>query len=297
MDRVSWDWILNGLDEALGFCRGLDLGRHVEGSRFEEHRAWVAELLAELKTGGQETARAAFHRDPVRSFAALTEGSELAGILSFAKTVPAHTIKRKLLDVLQGPALPTAEGKNTNLGRNVLFELNLASKLWRAGFSPILGEHPDVLCRVDGRDIYIECKRPLSENGIGVAYRRALYQLATDLKGTTNPDARGVVALSLTRLLNPGDLVFMHPTEGAGVEGLGDWLEQTAERLCSGWREPSPATIGILWHVLTPGYVRRERLVVGAEQLNTQPTRPVDSRDHVLFQRLFTKLRGEKTPG
>jgi len=296
MDRVSWNWILNGLDEALMFCRGLDLGHHVEGSRFEEHRAWVAELIAEIKIGGQEAAGAAFHRDPVRSFTALTEGSELAGILSFAKTVPAGAIKRKLVDVLQGPALPTAEGKNTNLGRNVLFELNLASKLWRAGFSPILGEHPDILCRVNGRDIYIECKRPLSEKGVGPAYRRALFQLSTNLKGA-NSDARGVVALSLTRLLNPGDLVFMHQTEGAGVEGLGDWLEQTAGRLCAGWREPRPSTIGILWHVLTPGYVRRERLVVGAEQLNTQPTRPVDSRDYALFQRLFTKLRGTKTQG
>ncbi len=28
MDRVSWDWILNGLDEALDFCLALGLGRH-----------------------------------------------------------------------------------------------------------------------------------------------------------------------------------------------------------------------------------------------------------------------------
>src|SRR5258705_9364506 len=153
MDRVSWDWILMRLDEALEFCRGLNLGRNLVGSRFEEHRTWISELIAELKTGGQEAAGAAFHRDPVRSFAALTEGSELARILPFAKTVPVGTIERKLVDVLQGPALPTGEDKNTNLGRNVLFELNVASKLWSAGLSPTLGEHPDVLCREENTDI------------------------------------------------------------------------------------------------------------------------------------------------
>jgi hypothetical protein len=44
-------------------------------------------LIAELKTGGLEAARTAFHRDPVRSFTALTEGSELAGILPFVLSV------------------------------------------------------------------------------------------------------------------------------------------------------------------------------------------------------------------
>ncbi len=67
-------------------------------------------------------------------------------ILPFAKTVPAETIERKLVDVLQGPVLSTDEGKNTNRGRNVLFELNLASTLWRADLIPERGEHPDVRC-------------------------------------------------------------------------------------------------------------------------------------------------------
>jgi len=108
--------------------------------------------------------------------------------------------------------------------------------------------------------------------------------------GGASAGARGVVALSLTRLLNPGDLVFMHPTEGRGADALGDWLEQTATRSCSIWREPN-ATIGIVWHVLTPGYMKDERLLVMAEQVSLQPTRPDGSDDHLLFQALFARIR------
>ncbi len=85
MERVTWDSILTGLDEALDFCRGLSLGQHVDGSRFEEHRACVTELVNALKTGGQEAARAAFDGNRVHSFTALTESTELVAILPFAR--------------------------------------------------------------------------------------------------------------------------------------------------------------------------------------------------------------------
>jgi hypothetical protein len=40
VERVTWEWIGAGLDEALGFCRELGLGPQVERCRrFQEHRA------------------------------------------------------------------------------------------------------------------------------------------------------------------------------------------------------------------------------------------------------------------
>ncbi len=70
--------------------------------------------------------------------------------------------------------LPTDEGKNTNHGRNVLFELNLASTLWRADLHPERGEHPDVRCWVDRRPIYIQGKRPLPAKGADKAFSKAV---------------------------------------------------------------------------------------------------------------------------
>jgi hypothetical protein len=287
MDRVGWDWILNGLDGTLRFCRDLGLVRHVEGSRFEKHRAWVAELIAELKTGGQEAARAAFHRDPVRSFTALTEGSELAGILPFLLSVSPEMIKRKLRDVLKGPPLATAETANTNQARNVLFELNVASKLWRGGFAPELGEQPDVGCWVDGRAVYVECKRPFSENGARQAYTDALAQIDIGLKSAP-AGARGVVALSVTRLLNTGEQIFVHGANADLEDRLGELLEQTVDRM-GPWPTPGPATIGVLWHLSTPAFDMRQALFGVAEQLNVAC--PPGSTDSPLFRKLVGKIQ------
>jgi len=116
-------------------------------------------LMGALASGGPEMARAVFAGDPMASFLALTEAVELGGILPFLKACKPETVRRKLLEVLQGPAQVTAGDQNTNQGRNILFEFNVAAKLCDAKLSPQLGDHPDVSCSVDGREIFIECKR------------------------------------------------------------------------------------------------------------------------------------------
>ncbi len=287
MDRVSWHWTLNGLDEALDFCQGLDLRQRFEDGRFGEHRVWVAKLVSALKTGGQEGARAAFNEHPARSSTALTEAFELAETLPFARSVAPEIIKRRLVRILRGPALPTDETANTNEPRNILFEVTMASKLWRAGFEPELGERPDVRCWIDGHAVHVECKRPFAGSGSRQAYTEALAQIRTGL--TDAPaSARGVVALSVTRLLNSGGRIFEFTQHAAREDHLGKLLEHITEEVSAGWDEPGPETIGLLWHVITPALDTRRapaRLSV-MEQLNVQLKSPVGSED----ARLFTKL-------
>ena len=292
MQRVTWAWIGAGLDEAFGFCREIGLGLQVERSRrFREHRACLAELTAALQAGGQEAARDLFDRNRVRAFTALTEGVELVESLPFIRTVPRYLIRRKLARVLQGPPLPTDESANTNEGRNVLFELTMASKLWRAGLEPELGE-PDIRCWVDGRAVYVECKRPFSRRGARQAYTDATGQLAAALRDAP-VGARGIVALSITRFVNPGDRVFVHEREATGKAQLSAEMIRAAQWLMRPtlWPEPPKGTIGLLWHVITPGFDRSQHLLVTVQQLNVQPTSPPGSADERLLQALFSKLR------
>jgi len=290
LERVSWDWILTGLDEALAFCRELGLDEHLEGSRFQEHRACLAEMVGALKAGGQEAARDFFDANRLRSFTALTESAELVESLPFAKTVPHEVIIPKLTEVLKGPVLPTTENANTNQARNILFELTLAAKLWRAGLSPELGEHPDVRCSVDGRPVHIECKRPFSRLGARRAYTRALKQILTGLKDAPT-GSRGIVALSITRLINTGHLVFMHENEAHGKEVLGKAMENLARTMTITWPHPPPEIIGLLWHVVTPGFDRSQPLLVMVQQMKVQPTGPPGSPDELLLKTVFSTLR------
>lgn len=286
MDRVSWNWILNGLDEALEFCRRLRLGERFEGGRFGKYRVWVAELVSALKTGGQEGARAAFNEHPARSSTALTESFELADILPFARSLAPEIIKRSLMRILLGPARPADETTNTNEARNILFELTMASKLWRAGLVPELVE-PDIRCEVDGRAVYVACKRPFAGTGSRQAYTDALAQIRTGLTGPP-ASARGVVALSVTRLLNSGGRIFEFTAQAAREDRLGKLLEHLTEEVSAGWDEPGHGTIGLLWHVVTPALDTRRALarLSVMDQLNVQRKSPVGSADALLFTKL-----------
>lgn len=287
MDRVSWDWILNGLDEALDFCQGLGLRQRFEAGRFGEHRVRVAKLVSALKIGGQNGAKAEFNEHPARSSTALTEGFELAETLPFARSVASETIKPRLVRILRGPAVPTDENANTNEARNVLFELNVASKLWRAGFQPELSEHPDVRCSIDGRAVHIECKRPFSRSGSRQAYTDSLAQIRKGLAEAPR-SARGVVALSVTRLLNVGNRVIEHCTKDPLEDRLGELLERATAEVSRGWNEPAPEVIGLLWHVATPALDTSQTpaLFGVAEQLNVQAKSPLGSEDGLQFKKL-----------
>ena len=292
MQRVTWAWIGAGLDEAFGFCREIGLGLQVERSRrFREHRACLAELTAALQAGGPEAARDLFDRNRVRAFTALAEGAELVESLPFIRTVPRYLASRKLARVLQGPPLPTDEDANTNEGRNVLFELTMASQLWGAGLAPELGE-PDIRCWLDRRAVYVECKRPFSRQGARQAYTDACGQLAAALPSAP-VGARGIVALSITRFVNPGDRVFVHEREAIGKAQLSAEMTRTAQWLMRPmlWPAPPEGTIGLLWHVITPGFDRHQNLLVAVQQLNAQPTSPPGSADERLLQALSSKLR------
>src|SRR2546428_6532462 len=101
-DRVTWDSVLVGLDEALGLCRALELSKHVDASRFVQHRARLVSLVGALTSGGSDAARLVFGADPIASFLTLTESAELGGILPFMKACKPEVIRRKLLETLQG---------------------------------------------------------------------------------------------------------------------------------------------------------------------------------------------------
>ena len=100
------------------------------------------------------------------SMIALTEAAEFGDVGDFISQYGEHGVRRTLGRVLDGPVLPADEDPNSNDPRNRLFEFVIASKLWRAGLQPRLGDRPDVSCEVRGKTFFIECKRPLTARGV-----------------------------------------------------------------------------------------------------------------------------------
>lgn len=185
MERVTWQTISKDVAEAMEICRAMGLAGLVARSRFEVYEERLSRMLEALNVGGQEGAREVFDEDRVLSGVALAECAEVATLLPFIKSQKIEILRPKLERVLVGPNIPTDEDQNSNLGRNILFELNLASKLWAAGLDPVLGECPDLSCEIENRVLLIECKRPTSMGGARKAIRRASDQIVHGAKRAT----------------------------------------------------------------------------------------------------------------
>lgn len=118
-------------------------------------------------------------------------------------------LKQKLAQTLSGPSSPLLENQKNSVGRNIMFELALAAEWKMRNMSVEMGE-PDISLDLDKSAFLVECKRPLSEHSVRANIKDAAQQLATKL---SNQDSFGIIAISLTRLINPGNIASLAPAE------------------------------------------------------------------------------------
>jgi hypothetical protein len=197
--------------------------------------------------------------DGVAYMLALVESTEFADVVIELAACDPDAFKNKLKTVLSGPFTPIEENSSSgNRPRNTLFELNLAAKLQRSGFPPIFGEHPDVATMVGRRKVCFECKRPFSARKIRDNLEAAAVQLVRDLRDyRINPvNSRGVVAISLSKTLNPGDLLYVYDDHIAAEAQLAKLLRDIAETHKSIHIKLNTNIIGVMYHVITPGVNR-----------------------------------------
>lgn len=301
---LTWEGILEGLDRVLELCRSLGLADEVTGSRFlHHHRRRLVALTTAAQGQGPEAALAVYTADREAHAVALGEAAELGRMEPFLRAANPEALTPKLREALRGPVLPSAERptSNSNRPRNILFELNVASKLWEVGVAPILGgRRPDLRCEVHDTRLLIECKRPLTEEGARTRIRRAWHTL-TEEATKAGPGARGVAVLSIGKLI-PAERQLVVAANLAAVEGqLYALLKETAAPLKALAKERSAArVIGIHFHVLLPIYVSGTKTLGIAEDTMVSPLSPEGSRDHrtlwLLHDRLLAGKRAQRSP-
>jgi hypothetical protein len=248
MRRTSYEDILQKLDYALAFGASIGLERIAQRGRFADYRRRIAHLI---EVRGMRP----FPQDVVAHLAeyltALTESMELGDLLPYLQQCDRACVSPKLRECLQGPFLPSAiEDKS----RNIQFELFLASTLWRADFPPLLGEHPDLRCEVDGTRFFFECKRLLSSSPAALKKRihEASRQLYTH-RHTALPRTRGIVAVSLSRVLNPTQEPLPSQNEQSERQALAAWLASQADSVSDELGKLSQKKVAaILFHVASP---------------------------------------------
>jgi len=281
VQTTTYERLTHELDHTLDFCAGLGLADEVAASRFKTYLGHIEQLMEAIRKPKPLSEH--IQGDTLPYLIALIEATEFNSLLPFLKSCDPEVLRPKLRDVLRGPELPITEDDASGQARNVLFELNLAAKLWQAGLNPDLGERPDVACTVDGKLLLIECKRPVTSRSAKDAVSRARRQLLREIKKWP-AGTRGVVALSMSKIMNRGDKIFAYDTEAQGREALDQDLLGRAERFSGSWQKLPKDIVGVVFHVITPAVDRMRNLYVSAEHTNIHPLAREGSVDLRVFR-------------
>lgn len=246
MERLSYEKILQDLEQFLQLCSSI--GLRVGKERFTQYHREIVALMNAIKTrslSGQDEERLDKYR------IALMEGAEVSLLLPYLQRCEPIAVSPKLkacLDI-KAPFVPNDEDANSNQARNIQFELFLASTLWRAGFQPVFGE-PDLKCQVGDRWFFFACKRLFSPSLQQL--RRRINEAAKQIResrSTAPPGTRGIIAISLSRILNPSQAARPTLNEQQGREELATWLWDKANAVRDAWEAlPHEKIVGILFY-------------------------------------------------
>lgn len=249
MELLSYEEILQDLEQFLELCSSI--GLQEKRGRFTQYRREIVALIDARKArslSGQDEKQLDKYR------IALLEGMEVSLMLPYLQQCESTALSPKIRACLKGPFKSNDENSTSNHARNIQFELFLASTLWRSGFQPVLGEHPDLKCRVENKWFFFECKRLFSTSPqmLRDRIREAADQIQKNRRKAP-PGTRGIIAISLERIFNPSqaDIQILHEQQGRYAMDM--WLSQKASEVREVW-EPlrHKKIVGILFYAASP---------------------------------------------
>jgi hypothetical protein len=201
-------------------------------------------------------------------------------------TIRAHNVdipKELLQRVFSGPADAFREDSTSNKARNAMFELNMGAMAARSGLHPTLSvTNPDISFEFEGRCVKMECKRILSGSRITERLKEGIKQLEKSVQ-SADSDV-GIVAISLSKLLNPGDrfLVSDSPHEELS-QRLRAWLKANEQRF---GRMYQPSVMSFLFHLSSAAHVPS----VGQTLVNSGTIFPLNTDEQPFLKRLAAAL-------
>ena len=162
------------------------------------------------------------------------ESNEILEACDQFPDLSAPGLRNRLKRVLSGPEILADEEAVSGGPRNYLFELVMASTLKAAGFEVGLDGDEDVYFEISGVPCFMECKRVFSQRKLGERIGKAANQIRQRCNNAQDSRARGIVAVDVSRLINPG----IHLFDCATLDGLS--LE--AERKIESFRVENQST-------------------------------------------------------
>lgn len=212
------------------------------------------------------------------------EPSELGGIIV------------KLQKAVTGPINAYEETPRSTTARNFLFEAVVAARLHRPakGAIAILDAPSDTGVRFSGQKLWIECKRLTTENKIEANVKKASSQLEGLLRKQVGSGHRGVVAIDVSKILNPGDQIYVSPNDGQLMRSVDGLMRSLIDRFSPVWERVyarrSKKVIGTIVSFTFMSTSEERSLLVHTSQWGLNPRHGVSQTDERLERELVSML-------
>jgi hypothetical protein len=193
------------------------------------------------------------------------QASEFTDVWRAYKGAENPRLIAKLERALKGCDTLAEESPQNSDPRNTMFELALAAGLKLRGIDVELGEPTDLIINFPSGQYILEGKRPFRESSVRANVKDAAHQLRTNLR----PDQHGVIAISLSRIINPGTkllyaVVGDRDKEGAVHGTLHAHLDHKCSELMSALAtiDFSPNIAALMFDMSTPALTEKGETIV-----------------------------------
>lgn len=226
-----------------------DRGCPVARGRLAQYGATIADLASSFEASGWGDLADDQRRRQVCT--TLLEIREVISIHRGLTAIPDPQATRALQRFLKGPFAAKDEvfHNSSNQARNIGFELYLNALFSFAGFEPKFDSAADLSFAHRGEVFFVEAKRPANVATAKRLTRDANRQLSNRLSGFAAQATKGLIALDLTKIINPDGEVMRVLSD----DHLQDLMHNEADlqigALRSTWhRHRHPRTVGALLH-------------------------------------------------
>lgn len=207
------------------------------------------------------------------------------------------SIIEKLQKAVNGPINAADETPDSTAARNFLFEATVAARGHHPdkGVEAILDTKSDTGIRINGKKIWVECKRVTTLDRIEGNVRKASSQLEAVLEKEVGSGHRGVVALDISKILNRGDKIFVARSDGellASVDRMMDhFISQQSHIWERIYKRRHKKIIGTIIRFAFMASSEARNILVHTSQWAVNPRLDFAEADEQLQRQVVTALR------
>lgn len=265
MKKLTYNEIDSKLDETMAWLQELDIDSDLK--RLTNIKETIRELSTVWKD--EKEKRELIKTNGISQLLwTLLEAQEFINACQQIKNIDdIESVKLKIREAfIKGPKEPKFENSNTNFGRNIMFELNLAGKLNALGYKVKFDKNTDLIC--DNKELLIQCKRPLNIKNINKNLAAANEQLIKDLNALKENKSRGIIAISISRVLNDGNSILLINNNENIDKVLYSQMNKITKNYSNKFnRNKDKRIIGVLFHFITIAAIRNTDFPFNAEYI------------------------------